>query len=410
MHYNYKYRLDPPEPITETLLHHVDTCRQLYNHVLYKLNEADEIPARYEVQDMLPDLKTWWDDLTAIHSKVLQMVVKRVYDNLSTLKAQKVNGRAVGMLKWKPPREYRSLTYNQSGFKLKNTSGRPVLWLSKIGEIPIYLHRDIPENATIKQVTVKREPTGEWFATFGIDVDEATPEKPANPEKCVGIDVGILKYAHDTDGTAVGSLDLSDERERLERAQRNLSRKEHGSANWAKQRKIVAERHAELKRKRRDFLHKLSNYYATEYDLVAVEDLNAKGLVELPGNSRNRAGAAWGKFLRMLEYKCEREGTYFVAVDPKDTTKKCASCGVKTDKPLWVREHSCPSCGFEADRDANAAWNILQRGFSELGLGWPEDTPVETALPTDTNSVSAKRVVEAGSPTLKERTAQAVSE
>jgi len=397
MHYNYKYRLDPSEALTETLLHHVDTCRQLYNHVLYLLDEADDIPARYEVQGRLPDLKSWWNDLGDVHSKVLQMVVKRVYDNLSTLKAQKENGRAVGMLKWKPPREYRSLTYSQSGFKLKNTSGRTTLWLSKIGEIPIHLHRDIPENATIKQVTVKREPTGEWYATFGIGVDEVTAEKPENPEKVVGIDVGILKYAHDTDGYAIESPDFSDERERVERAQRDLSRKEHGSANWEKQRQVVAERHADLKRKRRDFLHKLSNSYAREYDLVAVEDLDAKGLVELPGNSRNRAGAAWGTFLRMLQYKCKREGTHFVAVDAKDTTKECAACSVKIDKPLWVREHSCPSCGFEADRDANAAWNILSRGLVDVGVGYSESTPVETALPVDT-PVSAKRVVETGSP------------
>ena len=409
MQYNYKYRLDPSEALSETLLSHVDTCRQLYNHVIYKLNKKDEIPARYKIQGQLPDLKTWWDDLNDVHSKVLQMVVKRVYDNLSTLKAQKENGRAVGMLKWKPPREYRSFTYNQSGFKLKNTSGRPVLWLSKIGKIPIHLHRDIPENATIKQITIKQEPTGEWFATFGIDVEDPTPEKPETPEKAIGIDVGILKYAHDTDGYAIESPDFSDERERLERAQRDLSRKEHGSANWEKQRQVVAERHADLKRKRRDFLHKLSNYYATEYDLVAVEDLDAKGLVELPGNSRNRAGAAWGTFLRMLEYKCKREGTHFVTVDPKDTTKECASCGVKTDKPLWVREHSCPSCGFKADRDANAAWNILSRGLEDVGVGYSESMPVETALPVDT-VVSAKRVVETGSPTLKERTASAVSE
>jgi len=400
MQYNYKYRLDPTEALTETLLHHVDTCRQLYNHVLYLLNEADDIPARYEVQGRLPDLKSWWDNLANVHSKVLQMVVKRVYDNLSTLKAQKDNGRAVGMLKWKPPREYRSLTYNQSGFKLKNTSGRPVLWLSKIGEIPIHLHRDIPENATIKQVTVKQEPTGEWYATFGIDVDEDTPEKPDTPEKVVGIDVGILKYAHDTDGYAIESPDFSDERTRLERAQRDLSRKEHGSSNWEKQRRVVAERHADLKQKRRDFLHKLSNYYAREYDLVAVENLDTKGLIELPGNSHNRAGAAWGTFLRMLEYKCEREGTHFVAVNPRGTTKNCASCGGSTDKPLWVREHSCPACGFEADRDANAAWNILSRGLEEVGVVHSESTPVETALPVNT-VVSAKRVVETGSPTLK---------
>jgi putative transposase len=283
MHYNYKYRLDPPEALTETLLYHVDTCRQLYNHVLYKLNETDGIPARYEVQGTLPDLKSWWDNLRDVHSKVLQMVVKRVYDNLSTLKAQKENGRTVGMLKWKPPREYRSLTYNQSGFKLKNTSGRPVLWLSKIGELPISLHRDIPEDASIKQVTVKQEPTGEWFATFGIDTDEENPKKPENPERVVGIDVGILKYAHDTDGTAVESPDFSDDRERLERAQRELSRKEHGSNNWEQQRKTVAQRHADLKRKRRDFLHKLSNHYAREHDHCGCQGLGRERLGRTTG-------------------------------------------------------------------------------------------------------------------------------
>ncbi|TKX76420.1 transposase, partial [Halorubrum sp. SD626R] len=52
------------------------------------------------------------------------------------------------------------------------------------------------------------------------------------------------------------------------------------------------------------------------------------------------------------------------------------------------------------DRDANAAMNVLQRGFAELGLGWPEDTPVETVTATDTahfESVSASHVVETGS-------------
>ena len=355
-------------------------------------------------------MKDWWTDLRDVHSKALQKVVQRLYDNLSTLKGRKKNGYNVGELKWKAPGEYQSFTYSQSGFKLKNTSGRTRLWLSKIGDIPITFHRDLADDATIKTVTIKREPTGKWYAILGVETPDDPPEKPDEVTDAVGIDVGILKYVHDSDGTAVESPELSDERERLERAQRNLSRKKHGSNNWEEQHKTVARRHADLKRKRRDFLHKLSGYYASEYDLVAVEDLDVKGLVELSGNSRNRAGASWGTFLRMLEYKCEREGTHFVAVDPRGTTKECASCGVETDKPLWVREHSCPSCGFEADRDANASWNVLSRGLEQVGTGCPESTPVETALPTDTDSVSAKRVVEAGSPTLKERTASAVSE
>jgi putative transposase len=194
-------------------------------------------------------------------------------------------------------------------------------------------------------------------------------------------------------------LDFSDGHERLERAQRDLSRKEHGSNNWEEQRRVVAERHGDLKNKRRDFRHKLSNHYTREYDLVAVEDLDAAGLVELPDNSRNRAGAAWGTFRQMLEYKCEREGTHFIAVDPAGTTKECAACRVETYKPLWVREHSCASCGFTADRDWNAAWNILSHGITRVGAGYSESPPVETALPTGTTSVPAQRVVETGSPT-----------
>jgi len=137
----------------------------------------------------------------------------------------------------------------------------------------------------------------------------------------VGIDVGILKYIHDTDGTAVGSLDLSEERDRLEREHRNLSRKEHGSNNWENQRQTVAECHQQIKRKRRDFLHKLSTCYAREYELVAVEDLDVKEMVESSGNSRNTASAAWNTFTDLLEYKCKREGTHFVEVEPKAPPK-----------------------------------------------------------------------------------------
>ncbi|RBI60800.1 hypothetical protein DMJ13_17885 [halophilic archaeon] len=108
---------------------------------------------------------------------------------------------------------------------------------------------------------------------------------------------------------------------------------------------------ADLKRKRRDFWHKLSTYYARAYDPVAVEDLNVMGMVVSPSNSQNTALTAWRMFLRMLEYKCEPEGTYLATVEPAGTTKECAQHGVKMDKPLWVCEYLCPSRGFTVDRD-----------------------------------------------------------
>ena len=413
MHYAYRLRLKPAAEQREILDYHRDTCRQLYNHALTEFEEVPESAGTLnqrvrQVRDQLTDLKEWWDALNDLYSTVAQAAVMRIEDSIKALSELKDKGYDVGSLNWKAPSDFRSFTYVQSGFEFDKKNGQTVLSLSKLADIPIECHRDIPDKETVKEVTLKKEPTGEWYASFAVD-DKDESAKPSlegiDTDDMVGIDVGILKYVHDTDGTAVGSLDLSDERDRLEREQRNLSRKERGSNNWGKQRQRVAECYLDIKRKQHDFLHELSNYYAREYELVAVEDLDVKGLLESPRNSRNAASSAWNTFTDMLEYKCKREGTHFVEVQPEGTTKECAHCGVETDKPLWVREHSCPACGFEADRDANAAWNILLRGLTELGVGHSEGTPVETALPVDTAVVSAKRVVETGSPCLKERAA-----
>jgi putative transposase len=410
MHYAYRFRLKPTAKQRELLDSHRDTCRQLYNHALGEFTEIPESDGTLnqrvrQVRDQLTDLKEWWDELNDLYSTVAQVAVMRIEDGIKALSELKEKGYDVGSLNWKAPSDFRSFTYVQSGFEFDKKNGQAVLSLSKLADIPIECHRHIPDEETVKEVTLKKEKTGEWYASFAVD-DKEEPSKPSlaeiDADEMVGIDVGILKYAHDTDGTAVDSLDLAEERDRLEREQRNLSRKEYRSNNWEKQRRRVAECHRQIKRKRRDFLHKLSAYYAREYDLVAVEDLDVKGMLESPGNSRNTASAAWDTFTDLLEYKCKREGTHFVEVDPDGTTKECANCGVETTKPLWVREHSCPACGFEADRDANAAWNILLRGLTDLGVGHSELTPVETALPTGTAVVPAKRVVEPGSPCLKE--------
>jgi transposase, IS605 OrfB family, central region len=386
MHYAYRYRLHPTDAQQETLDYYRDTCRQLYNHALTEFEQIPESEGTLtqrvrQVRDQLPDLKNWWDDLTELYSTVSQAAVMRIEDSVKALSQLKQNGDTVGSLNWKAPREYRSFTYVQSGFEFDNKNGQTVLSLSKLADIPISYHRDIPETVTIKSVTIKKERTGEWYASFAVDEKEE-PAKPDDPQRCVGIDVGILKYVQDTDGRAVAFPDLQKTRDRLRREQRALSRKQQGSNNWKKQRQTVAECHQTLRRKRHDFLHKLSNYYATQYDLVAVEDLDVKPMLESSGNSRNTASAAWDTFTTVLEYKCKREGTHFVEVEPAGTTKDCASCGVETDKPLWVREHSCPACGFEMDRDANAAINILSRGFEERGLGQSEDNACGDCAPS----------------------------
>jgi len=405
MEYSHRYPAYPTQEVAAELEHHIDIHRQAYNYTLYEYEnvDADDIGSAYKHHYRLPSWKDLYPVFSEVNSKALQRTVTRFYQNLDGLSEQKSNGRKVGNLKWKSPREFQSMTYSQSGFELKNTSGRnATLWLSKIGDIPIRYHRPIPDKADIKEVTIKKETTGEWFVPFGLETDDADlPEKSdvdsLDTSNSVGIDLGILNYIHTSDGTTVDWLDLEDEYERLRREQRKLSRKQKGSNNYENQRRKVAKVKRHIKRKVLDYQHKITTWLVREYDAVFVEDLDVKGMLEQSHNARNKQDAAWRQFITLLEYKADLYGCHVVQVEAGGTTKECASCGVETAKPIWVREHSCPSCGFECDRDANAAMNVLQRSFAELGLEWPEDTPVETALPTDTYSVSAKRVIEAGS-------------
>ena len=405
MEYSHRYHAYPTQQVAGRLDYHIDVHRQAYNYTRYEYThvDAENIGSAYKHHYRLPNWKKEFPVFSEVNSKALQRTVTRFYQNLSNLSEQKQNGHKVGKLKWKSPTEYQSMTYSQSGFKLKNTSGRhATLEFSKVGDIRIRYHRPIPDEADIKEVIIKKETTGEWFVSFGLETDdEDLPEKPdvdsLNTSNSVGIDLGILNYIHTSDGKTVDWLDLEDDYERLRREQRKLSRKENGSNNYEKQRVKVAKVKRQIRRKVLDYQHKLTTWLVKEYDAVFVEDLDVKGMLEQSHNARNKQDAAWRQFITLLQYKADLHGTHVVQAEARGTTKECASCGVETAKPIRVREHSCPSCGFECDRDANASLNVLQRGFSELGLGWPESTPVETALPTDTTSVSAKRVVETGS-------------
>jgi putative transposase len=203
MKYSPRFRLFPTAEQREQLDWTRDIVRQTYNHGLYRFNQLPESAGTVkqrvrQIRDELPDLKESWTDLTQVYSKVLQTVIERIATNIENLGKLKAKGYDVGSLNWKRPRDFRSFTYNQSGFELDKKSGpngRGLLSLSKLGDIRIRLHRDLPADTDIKEVTIKKEPTGAWYASLTVDVAE--PEKPAvdtlSPDDCVGIDLGIGK-------------------------------------------------------------------------------------------------------------------------------------------------------------------------------------------------------------------------
>ena len=114
-----------------------------------------------------------------------------------------------------------------------------------------------------------------------------------------------------------------------------------------------------VRNQRADFQHKLSRDLVNQYGLIAVEDLNVKGLASgMLAKSVRDAG--WSQFINFLSYKAECAGRVLMKVDPRGTSQTCL-CGERVPKTLSDRWHRCPACGLSASRDHVSAQVILQR-------------------------------------------------
>lgn len=387
----HKFRLYPGNEAEIKMLASLELCRQTYNELLGLLNKQKEID-KSQIQGIIPDMKICDSRYKKLYSKTMQYECYRLFSNLTALVQTKKKSRRVGSLRFKGKGWFKTFTYNQSGFKIIPTGKRhQTLKLSKIGEIPIRCHRKI--NGKIKQVTIKREASGKWFA-YAIEQTgkEIMPLKKV--EKVVGIDVGLDNFIYDSDGNAVKNpRHLNRYTKHLIKLQRDMSRKKKGSVNKNKQRIKFARLHEKIVNTRNDFLHKLSYYYVGNYDAIGMEDMpiGSKGDIF----AKSKADASWGKFRQFIAYKAESAGKLFVPVPYRGTTQRCSQCGNEVHKELGDREHIC-SCGFIAPRDYNSALEIKRLCLKKIRQELPESTPAEMeALP-----VMATSVVEAGSPTL----------
>ncbi|MFA4819975.1 MAG: RNA-guided endonuclease TnpB family protein [Candidatus Aenigmatarchaeota archaeon] len=366
----YKFRLYPTKEQEQKLLWTLNKCRYVYNFLLNELNQQ-KIIDKAQLQEMIVDLKRIEPDLQGVHSKVLQYENYRLFSNLRSLSQTKKKGRKVGRLRFKGKNWFKTFSYNQSGFTIvQNQTRYDKLYLSKIGEIPFIMHRDI--EGKIKQITIKHNPSGKWYASIIAETKDEMP-KVINQKK-VGIDLGLQNYIFDSDRNYFDNPKcLYKSLEKLQKNQRRLSRKNKGSQNRAKQKIIVAGVHAKIVNQRDDFLHKLSRHYVDNYGFIAVEDLQVKNMIRNRHLAKSISDASWSRFTQMLCYKAERAGCTVVKVEPRGTTQICSNCGKKVYKELWNRTHKC-TCGLEINRDYNSAINILKRA---LGQELPESTPVE---------------------------------
>jgi putative transposase len=338
----------------------LELCRTLYNSALEQRIEAYKQEVKsvsvYEQMAQLPKLKQTSPEFKNVGSQVLQDVLQRLDRAFQGFfrRVKEKNDKA-GFPRFKGKHRYDSFTLKQSGWKLQGK----YLHVKNIGTFKLFLSR--PVEGTIKTVTIRRTPTGRWFVAFSCE-DVPAKEFPKTTAE-VGIDVGIKSFCVDSTGNVIGNPKYFRKSQKvLRRRQRSLSRKEKESNRRGKARILVAKVHEKVASQRKDFLHKVANYYIKNFATIYVEDLKIKNMVKSRHLSKSIVDSSWGMFFSILSGKAAEAGRTVVKVTPNGTSQACSNCGEKVPKSLSVRIHRCPSCGLILDRDHNAALNILRAG------------------------------------------------
>jgi putative transposase len=241
------------------------------------------------------------------------------------------------------------------------------LALPGIGNMKVRWHRPLPIHADVRTVTVRRH-SRHWYAGFVLDRPKPAPL--AATTESVGLDLGITTFAALSTGELQrGPRSLRAARQRLRVAQRCVSRRVRGSHRRRKAGLLVARLHERVRNLRRDHAFKLASNLVFRFDVIYVEALNLTGLAR-SHLARDVHDQGWGTFLTIVTDKAAEAGRSVVALDARNTSQTCSACGALVPKRLAERWHRC-SCGYEADRDVNAARNLYRLGESRQAPTWP---------------------------------------
>jgi putative transposase len=364
----YRYRFYPTPDQADLLNRTFGCVRYVYNRALAERSRAwTQDKKRVTFAQTCRMLTEWKAEPERAWLRDVSNVA--LQQGLQHLQAAFVNfwGKRARYPQFKSRRKSRaSATFTTSGFRCRDGQ----LWLAKMTEpLDVRWSRPLPEGAEPSTVTVSRDAAGRWFVSLLVE-ETIDPHPPT--DAAIGIDAGLTSLLTLSTGEKVANpRHERRDRKRLAKAQRELSRKQKGSANREKARRKAARVYARIADRRADFLHKVTTRLVRENQALAIEDLSVRNMVRNHSLARAVSDASWSEFRRMLEYKADWHDRTVIAVDRfYPSSKTCSACGALAAKmPLSVREWECASCGTAHDRDVNAAKVILAAGLAVAACG-----------------------------------------
>lgn len=291
-----------------------------------------------------------------VWTKDMDQVVanKSLFVNLSSAITNWVSKRS-RFPKFKKRGQKDSFTTNNQFVEVK---GKKVK-LPKIGWVRMF--EKLRFIGKIMKVTISRT-SHRWFVSITVETTEDTPQNvDNNSTHPVGIDVGINTLATCSDGTKYDNpRPLKKYEKKLKRFQRRLSKRQHKSNNWYKQKMKVDRIHYKISCIRNDNHHKTTTDIVNNASVIGIETLKITNLLKNRKLAKTLSDSALGGFLTMLKTKAESKGIPVVEADMfYASSKTCSNCGhKKTDLKLSERTYHCSQCGISIDRDVNAAINL----------------------------------------------------
>ena len=220
-----------------------------------------------------------------------------------------------------------------------------------------------------------------WFLNVTVDIPE---DKEIEATDVLGVDLGIVEIAVDSDGTKYSGSKLNKIRHRNRSLRRKLQRVGTKSAK-----RLLRKRDKREANFARDTNHVISKSIVQTAKrtnrAIAIEKLNGiRTRVRARKRQRTRLHSwSFAQLGGFLAYKSKRAGIPLIKVDPRNTSRRCNQCG-HTEKAnrKSQSEFVCKGCGHTENADSNGAANIRLKGLELVGAGAFNHPNAETMGPS----------------------------
>ena len=198
---------------------------------------------------------------------------------------------------------------------------------------------------------------GNWYLFATAEVEHP---HPIDVDGVLGVDLGLVNLATDSDGEQHSGAQVKQVRERRFRHRQRLQQVTSRRARW-RLRQLAGKEARFQKDVNHCISKRLVQKATTDRKALALEDLTGIRERTTVRRSQRRQHASWAfhQLRSFVTYKAQRNGVPVYLVDPRNTSRTCSACGYCDSANRKTQDRFlCVACGFQSNADRNAAVNI----------------------------------------------------